>query len=154
MFTLYKNSNDLQESTIENHFDDTKPLSSQTDDLSKEQGISLSPSNLSITLSNNNDDEDEKTNTNQEEFLDSNDEDELTADDKIYIISIDNVPHFYEESLSNAKKRMWDIATNILKTSNETEFGNDNFILSRNVYQVQIVCPYKFLIGFCYGKIL
>lgn len=111
---------DLKDSTIENHFENKNSLEQYLSKYSDEA-------------------------SNKEDFLDSNDDDEVSSSDKIYIISIDKVPHFYEHSLIDAKKRMWDLATNLLKTSNDSELGNANFILSRNVYQAQIVSPYKLL---------
>ena len=138
MFNLYKNSTDFQDHpTIENHFDII-------------DNTQLEEKNLIIPSSpiNNEQQQDDIINDQPSlnyDLIDSNDEDEITADDKIYIISIDNIPHFYEQNFDQAKKKMWEIASNILKTSYDTEFENDNFILSRNVHQVQIVCPYKFL---------
>ena len=143
MFTLYKNSTDFQDHpTIENHFD-----IDNTQDREKTLSIDSNSSNDDIHNPIHNpviDSNDDVIDSN-DDVIDSNDDDELNTDDKIYIISVDNIPHFYEENFDLAKKKMWEIATNILKTSNETDFDNDNFILSRNVHQVQIVYPYKFL---------
>lgn len=140
MFTLYKNSTDFQDHpTIENHFD----LDNTQD---HEKTLSIDSNNTDDpTPDIHNSCDDDAILNSRDDVIDSNDDDELNTDDKIYIISVDNIPHFYEENFDLAKKKMWEIATNILKTSNETDFDNDNFILSRNVHQVQIVCPYKFL---------
>ena len=64
-------------------------------------------------------------------------------EDKFYVISIDNIPHFYETNLTLARQKMWDIANSLLKTA-RTNCSSENYLISQNTNHVKIVCPYQF----------
>ena len=52
---------------------------------------------------------------NKIEKINENDDDEDT-EDKIYVISLNGSPHFYESNLVSARATMWKIANKLLKT--------------------------------------
>lgn len=93
-----------------------------------------------------NDDVKDEVNDDDEEDdeikLNYNDEDE-DQEDKLYIISIDNVPHLYGKSLKDLRAKMWDIANVLLKSKNEYE---GYYILTNNLNEIKIICPYEFFI--------
>lgn len=80
---------------------------------------------------------------NSLDYLNDNDEDEK-LENRLYIISIDGIPYFYEKTLLNARNKMWNIANKMLKTSQGSEKNLQ--ILSSNVNEIKIITPYKFFL--------
>ena len=91
-----------------------------------------------------NDEEDEVRNNEEDEEVKLNyyDEDE-DKEDKLYIISIDNIPHLYGKSLKDLRAKMWDIANVLLKSKNEYD---GYYIFTNNLNEIKIICPYEFFI--------
>lgn len=87
-----------------------------------------------------NENEDEVS--DEESKLNYYDEDE-DKEDKLYIISIDNVPHLYGKNLKDLRSKMWDIANALLKSESEYE---GYYILTNNLNEIKIICPYEFFI--------
>lgn len=82
--------------------------------------------------------------------LNHNDEDEL-IEDKIYIISMNNIPYFYDNNLTSVRNTMWDIANSLLK-NNENEYDTSkHYILTNNSNEVKIIYPFNFLWLFNYN---
>jgi len=86
--------------------------------------------------------EDEQIKENDEK-INEDDEDEYSVD-KLYIISLDGVPYYYENDLISARSKMWDIANNILKKDSEKDFENPNYIFTNNLNKVSLISPYNF----------
>ena len=86
--------------------------------------------------------EDENEVSDEESKLNYYDEDE-DKEDKLYIISIDNVPHLYGKNLKDLRSKMWDIANALLKSESEYE---GYYILTNNLNEIKIICPYEFFI--------
>lgn len=84
----------------------------------------------------------QKWKLNSFEYLNDNDEDEK-LENRLYIISIDKIPYFYEKTLVDARNKMWKIANQMLKSSNDD--GNYQ-ILCSNVNEIKIISPYKFFL--------
>lgn len=78
---------------------------------------------------------------NKIEKIDENDDDENT-EDKIYIISLNGSPHFYESDLVSARATMWKIANKLLKGTNYDE--NNNYIFTNSLNKVSLISPYNF----------
>jgi len=74
---------------------------------------------------------------------DDSDED---IDEKLYVISIDNIPHYYEENLENARKKMWDIANLLIKSSCQNFDTTDYYIFTNSLDEIKIIAPYNFLL--------
>lgn len=74
---------------------------------------------------------------------DDSDED---IEDKLYIISIDNIPHYYENNLENARKKMWEIANLLVKTSSHDFDTTDYYIFTNSLDSIKIIAPYNFLL--------
>lgn len=75
-------------------------------------------------------------------------------DDRIYIISIDNVPYYYENDLTSTRKKMWQLAnTYIANDSDSYEIYNDKYIMTNDMNEIQIVCPLDFIL-FKYSHVL
>ena len=87
-------------------------------------------------------DENEDEVSDEESKLNYYDEDE-DKEDKLYIISIDNVPHLYGKNLKDLRSKMWDIANALLKSESEYE---GYYILTNNLNEIKIICPYEFFI--------
>ena len=65
-----------------------------------------------------------KSYNNEEEKLNEDDCDEDVSD-KLYIISMDGIPYYYENDLVSARSKMWTIANNLLrKDSIVNDFEN------------------------------
>jgi hypothetical protein len=105
-----------------------------------------------------NNDEDEIVNEeDKDEIVNEEDEDEISdeevklnyydededKEDKLYIISIDNIPHLYGKSLKDLRSKMWDIANVLLKSKNEYD---GYYIFTNNLNEIKIICPYEFFI--------
>jgi hypothetical protein len=79
------------------------------------------------------------------DLLNVNDEDEATSENKIYIISVDGVPFYYETLLKDARSQLLNLANYDVGKLNTT-FGPGHIIVSdNNLKKVQIVAPYTFL---------
>lgn len=71
------------------------------------------------------------------------DEDE-DKEDRLYIISIDNIPHLYAKDLKELRTKMWEIANVLLKSSKNESDGY--YIFTNNLNEIKIICPYDFFI--------
>jgi len=82
---------------------------------------------------------------NKNEKINENDDDEDT-EDKLYVISLDGSPHFYESTLVSARSTMWKIANKLLKSKNEYSFydENNNYIFTNSLNKVSLISPYNF----------
>ena len=80
------------------------------------------------------------------EKLNENDEDEDVSD-KLYIISLNDVPYYYEDDLDSARKTMWNLAKNMLyKNSLENDdYESTSYIFTNNLNNLSIITPYNFL---------
>ena len=99
---------------------------------------------------NEDDDEDDNEDYNEDEKkikedekINDDDDDEDSVD-KLYIISLDGVPYYYEHDLISARTKMWDIANNILKKDSVKDFENPNYIFTNNLNKVSLISPYNF----------
>ena len=112
-----------------------------------------------ITLNNSNDGEENNeqegenvpaSTTEKEEekeevdVLNVNDTDEARIEDKLYIISINGIPHYYENSLNEALNQMLTIANYCVKNLNNNEGAGHLIISDNNLKKVKVVAPYTF----------
>lgn len=81
----------------------------------------------------------------EEDVLNYNDTDENEIDDKIYIISIDGIPFYYEDSLVDAKNQVLRMSNNFVEILNNKYGPGHIFISDCNLKQVKIIAPYNFL---------
>ena len=91
---------------------------------------------------------DDENDNEDEDRLNYNDTDETDCENKVYIISLNGIPYFYDENLTSLRNTMWDIANNLLKNSNSPA---SNYILTNNSNEVKIVSPYNFFWFFNYN---
>jgi hypothetical protein len=96
------------------------------------------------------DGENEPTSAEAEEeqevdVLNENDADEARMEDKLYIISINGIPHYYENSLNEARNQMLTIANYFVGNLNENEGAGHLIITDNNLKKVKVVAPYTFL---------
>ena len=84
-------------------------------------------------------------------YLNCNDEDESTIEDKVYIISMNNIPYFYDDNLNSVRNTMWDIANNLLKNNDNEYDSSKHFILTNNSDEIKIIYPYNFFWFFNYN---
>lgn len=93
-----------------------------------------------------------RRNTTVQKMNDSDSEED--NDDRIYIISIDNVPYYYENDLTTIRKKMWQLAnTYIANVSDSYETYQDKYIMTNDMNEIQIVCPLDFIL-FKYSHVL
>ena len=97
----------------------------------------------------NDDDEDECI--EGDDKLNYNDSDETDCENKVYIISLNGIPYFYDDNLQKIRNTMWDIANNMLKNNRENNSASSNYILTNNSNEVKIVSPYNFFWFFNYN---
>lgn len=88
-------------------------------------------------------DEDELDEEKLQSKLNYYDEDE-DKKDRLYIISIDNIPHLYAKDLKELRTKMWEIANVLLKSSKNESDGY--YIFTNNLNEIKIICPYDFFI--------
>lgn len=74
----------------------------------------------------------------------NDDDDEEDSIDKLYVISMDTVPYYYENDLVSAREKMWKIANNLLKKDSVDEFDNSNYIFTNDLNKVSLISPYNF----------
>jgi len=84
-------------------------------------------------------------------YLNYNDDDESSIEDKVYIISMNNVPYFYDNNLNSVRNTMWDIANNLLKNNDKEYDSSKHFILTNSSDEIKIIYPYNFLWLFNYN---
>jgi len=88
-----------------------------------------------------------KSYNNEEEKLNEDDCDEDVSD-KLYIISMDGIPYYYENDLVSARSKMWTIANNLLRKDSSLvhdDFENNtNYIFTNNLNKVSLISPYNF----------
>ena len=84
---------------------------------------------------------------NIEEKLNEDDCDEDVSD-KLYIISMDGIPYYYENDLVSARSKMWTIANNLLRKDSSSSVhdieNNTNYIFTNNLNKVSLISPYNF----------
>lgn len=79
------------------------------------------------------------------DVLNHNDTDEARIEDKLYIISINGIPHYYENSLNEARNQMLAIANYFVGNLNDNEGAGHLIITDNNLKKVKVVAPYTFL---------
>lgn len=79
------------------------------------------------------------------DILNENDTDEARMEDKLYIISINGIPHYYENSLNEARNQMLTIANYFVGNLNDNEGAGHLIITDNNLKKVKVVAPYTFL---------
>ena len=90
-------------------------------------------------------DDSEKLNNTEAEVLNVNDTDENKINDKIYIISINGIPYYYEKTLLEARTQMMDLANFFVGNLNNTQGAGHLLITDNNLKKVKIIAPYNFL---------
>ena len=76
--------------------------------------------------------------------IDDDDEDE-DNEDKLYILSINNIPFFYNVDLISLRLKMWNIANSYIKPNNLFEFENRS-IISNDMNEIRIESKLDFFI--------
>ena len=89
--------------------------------------------------------EDYQETSNDDDVLNDNDTDEARTDDKIYIISINGIPYYYEKTLTQARSQMMDLANYFVGNLNDTQGAGHLLITDNNLRKVKIISPYSFL---------
>lgn len=83
-------------------------------------------------------------NNNEGEKINENDDDE-DIEERLYVISLDGSPHYYEADLKSARSTMWKIANNLLRNNNDdSSFYSDNYIFTNSLNKVSLISPYYF----------
>jgi len=80
------------------------------------------------------------------EKINEDDEDENRAD-RIYVISLDNIPYYYEHDLTAARAKMWSVATEIMKEADNDDYTFNSRCIFANSCQnkISVVSQYSFL---------
>jgi hypothetical protein len=79
-----------------------------------------------------------------EEKLDSGDEDESRVD-KIYVISIDGVPYYYEKDLDKAKDQMLMLGNEFVKNLDDKDGTGHKLLCDFKMKKIEIIAPFAFL---------
>lgn len=80
-----------------------------------------------------------------------NDTDETDCENKVYIISMNNIPYFYDDNLQTIRNTMWDIANSLIKNSTDNNSVRSNYIMTNNSNEIKIISPYNFFWFFNYN---
>lgn len=157
MYSLFKNSMTTSSSTATASSDDTKapievstidsdyfpcPYSSDTSEY-----IKLTEDDVKQEIGGGGDlpTETEVDNNDGKEVLNDNDTDEARNNNKIYIISINGIPYYYEKTLSKARSQMMDLANYFVGNLNDTQGAGHLLSTDNNLKKVKIIAPYHFL---------
>lgn len=81
----------------------------------------------------------------QEEVLNSNDTDETENKSKIYVISVNNIPYYYESTLTEARTQMINLANHFVGGLNEVHGPGHIYVTDNNLKRVKVIAPYNFL---------
>lgn len=81
----------------------------------------------------------------QEEVLNSNDTDEEENKTKIYVISVNNIPYYYEATLTEARTQMINLANHFVGGLNEVHGPGHIYVTDNNLKKVKVIAPYNFL---------
>jgi len=141
MFNKYFNNENISEYNLNEEEDDEDEVVVEDEIREEDEVVNDEEdevaNNKEDEIGNNEEDEDD-----EEVKLNYYDEDE-DKEDKLYIISIDNIPHLYGKSLKDLRAKMWDIANVLLKSKNEYD---GYYIFTNNLNEIKIICPYEFFI--------
>jgi hypothetical protein len=74
--------------------------------------------------------------------LESDDEDE-DNEDRIYILMVNNVPYYYDNNLSSARRTMMKLAKKLMLSQDPED--PDMYIMTNNDNELKIIIPYDFL---------
>lgn len=81
----------------------------------------------------------------EEEVLNSNDTDEEENKTKIYVISVNNIPYYYEATLTEARTQMINLANHFVGGLNEVHGPGHIYVTDNNLKRVKVIAPYNFL---------
>jgi hypothetical protein len=81
----------------------------------------------------------------EEEVLNTDDEDEIESKSKIYVISVNNIPYYYEENLKDARQQMLNLANHFAASLNEKCGPGHIYVTDHNLKRVKVIAPYSFL---------
>ena len=81
----------------------------------------------------------------EEELLNDEDSDELESKDKIYVISVNTIPYYYEENLKDARQQMLDLANHFAASLNDKNGPGHIYVTDHNLKHVKVIAPYSFL---------
>ena len=81
----------------------------------------------------------------QEEVLNTNDTDEEENKTKIYVISVNNIPYYYEATLTEARTQMINLANHFVGGLNEVHGPGHIYVTDNNLKKVKVIAPYNFL---------
>lgn len=87
----------------------------------------------------------EEASAADDDVLNSNDEDEVNSENKIYILSVNGVPHYYENTVKDARTQMLNIANHFVATLNSTNGPGHIYVTDNNLRKVRVIAPYHFL---------
>lgn len=94
--------------------------------------------------------EEEEKEVAAEDKLDSGDEDEDTVD-KIYVISINGIPYYYERDLDKAKHQMLMLGNEFVKNLDDRDGSGHKMLCDFRMKKIEIIAPYSFF-GFTYNR--
>ena len=81
----------------------------------------------------------------QEEMLNTNDTDEAENETKIYVISVNNIPYYYETTLTEARTQMINLANHFVGGLNDVHGPGHIYVTDNNLKRVKVIAPYNFL---------
>ena len=97
----------------------------------------------------NNEPDDQKDISKEDEaegnLLNSNDEDEVNSENKIYILSVNGIPYYYENTVKEARSQMLSIANHFVATLNNANGPGHIYVTDNNLRKVRVIAPYHFL---------
>ena len=81
----------------------------------------------------------------EEEVLNDNDIDECENPTKIYVISVNNIPYYYESTLKDARNQMLNLANHFVGGLNLNHGPGHIYVTDNNLKRVKVIAPYHFL---------
>ncbi len=118
----------------ENNEDEVKP---EEEDVGDEPGTINNPIDLTQ--------EEDEVEHEEEEMLNTNDTDEAENETKIYVISVNNIPYYYESTLTEARTQMINLANHFVGGLNDVHGPGHIYVTDNNLKRVKVIAPYNFL---------
>lgn len=124
---------------------DTSDYITLNNSYEEEEGTTREQDEIAPVIEKEEEEEEEEENKQEVDVLNQNDTDEVRIEDKLYIISINGIPHYYENSLHEARSQMLTIANYFVGNLNDNEGAGHLIITDNNQKKVKVVAPYTFL---------
>jgi hypothetical protein len=91
------------------------------------------------------DEVEEEEEVDNQDVLNTEDSDEVESKSRIYVISVNDIPYYYENNLKEARQQMMNLANHFAATLNDQNGPGHIYVTDHNLKRVKVIAPYSFL---------